>query len=91
MELAAAFVALQRHDPSAADAFDTLVALADETESRLDQAIVRLARAYAWRALRHPDADDAARDAQKRLAAIGTTSPGWARVFSLAAGVDEIR
>jgi tetratricopeptide (TPR) repeat protein len=85
--LGLAFAKLQSGSPDAADAFDAVVADADGTESRLDQAIVRLARASAWRALGRDDADDAAQDAEMRLEAVGTTAPGWARLFAMASGV----
>jgi class 3 adenylate cyclase/tetratricopeptide (TPR) repeat protein len=83
-----AFGLLQAGSADAVDAFEALVADADGTESRLDQALVRLARAHAWRALGREDADDATRDAETRLAAMGTTAPGWDRVFSLASRLD---
>jgi class 3 adenylate cyclase/tetratricopeptide (TPR) repeat protein len=84
--LGAAFARLRSADPDAAGAFDALVAESDETEARLDQAITRLARAHAWRALGRADADAAAAEAQSRLDAIGIAAPGWSRAFSLAAG-----
>jgi class 3 adenylate cyclase/tetratricopeptide (TPR) repeat protein len=86
--LGRAFGLLQAGSADAVDAFEALVADADGTESRLDQALVRLARAHAWRALGREDADDATRDAETRLAAMGTTAPGWDRVFSLASRLD---
>ena len=67
-------------------AFDQLVAFSDTTEARLDQAVTRLARAHAWRALGRGDADEATRDAQVRLDAIGISATGWDQLFSLAAG-----
>ena len=84
--LAHAFAALQAADPGAPAAFDEVVVAADATESRLDQAIARLARAHAWRALGRADADTAWAEAQDRLTAIGVTAAGWSRVFSAAAG-----
>jgi class 3 adenylate cyclase/tetratricopeptide (TPR) repeat protein len=84
-----AFARLQMGADDTVEAFDALVADADDTESRLDQALVRLARAHAWRALGREDADAAARDAETRLAAIGTATPGWNRVFTLASQVDS--
>jgi tetratricopeptide (TPR) repeat protein len=84
--LAGAFARLRAGDPDTVTAFDDVVALSDTTEARLDQAVTRLARAHAWRALGRRDADEAARDAQARLDAIGITAPGWDRLFSLAAG-----
>jgi tetratricopeptide (TPR) repeat protein len=85
LALADAFVKLQCNDPDAADAFDAIVATADATESRLDQAIVHLARSEAWRALERSDADDAEREANTRIEAIGTPLTGWRTVFSVAA------
>jgi tetratricopeptide (TPR) repeat protein len=86
LALAEAFAKLQLNEPDTADAFDALVATADATESRLDQAIVAVARAEAWRALERADADDAEREANLRKEAIGTQLPGWHTAFSLAAG-----
>ncbi|HSO96679.1 MAG TPA: adenylate/guanylate cyclase domain-containing protein [Acidimicrobiia bacterium] len=84
--LASAFARLRADDPATVGAFDAVVAFADRTQSRLDQAVTRLARAHAWRALDHRDADDAAHEAQAHLDAIGITAAGWDRCFSLAAG-----
>ncbi len=83
--MADAFARLQRNDPGAADAFDSLVATADATESRLDQAIVSLARSQAWRTLGRPDLEDVEREANARLETIGVPLTGWSTVFSLAA------
>jgi DNA repair protein RadC len=85
LALADAFVKLQCNDPDAADAFDAIVATADATESRLDQAIVHLARSEAWRALERSDANDAEREANTRIEAIGTPLTGWRTIFSVAA------
>jgi hypothetical protein len=84
--MAGAFARLRLGEPDAADAFDAVVAASDATESRLDQAITRLARAHAWRALARSDADAAERDARARLENLGIGAPGWDRLFSLAAG-----
>jgi hypothetical protein len=81
-----AFARLQAGAPDAVEAFDAVVADADLTESRLDQAIVRLARAHAWRALGRDDAEEAFQDARSRLAAVGTEALGWERVFVMASG-----
>jgi class 3 adenylate cyclase/tetratricopeptide (TPR) repeat protein len=87
--LGRAFGLLQARSDDAVGAFEALVADADGTESRLDQALVRLARAHAWRALGREDADAASRDAESRLHSMGTSSAGWARVFSLASRLDR--
>ena len=50
------------------------------------QAVTRLARSHAWRALGRADADGATRDAKARLDAIGITASGWERLFSAASG-----
>ena len=81
-----AFGRLGAGDPEAAAAFDAAVARSDATEARLDQAITRLARAHAWQALQHPEADAAMAEARSRLDAIGIEAPGWSRAFALAAG-----
>jgi class 3 adenylate cyclase/tetratricopeptide (TPR) repeat protein len=84
--MAGGFTRLRAGDPEAPAAFDALVAFADGTEARLDQAITRLARAHAWRALGRDDADMVWAEARRRLDAMGITAAGWSRVFSAAAG-----
>jgi tetratricopeptide (TPR) repeat protein len=83
--LGGAFARLQQGDPSAADAFDAALARVDETDARLDQAIVRLARARAWAALGRPDAEAADEDASCATASLGRDLAGWDRLFTLAA------
>ena len=83
--LAGAFARLRAGDTDTIRAFNNVVAVSDATESRLDQAVTRLARAHAWRTLGRADADEATADAQTRLDAIGITADGWDRFFSLAA------
>ena len=84
--LAGAFARVQADEPDAADAFDAAMAQIDATEARLDQAIVRVARAHGLAALGHPDAAAARRDADVRLAALELGMPGWERACRLAAG-----
>jgi multidrug resistance efflux pump len=84
--LAGAFARLQAGDEDAVQAFDEAVTLVDATEARLDQAIVRLARARAWTALGHPDRERAESEAQTALAVLGHDLSGWDRVFRTAAG-----
>jgi tetratricopeptide (TPR) repeat protein len=84
--LAGAFAALQIGAADAPDRFDAVVAASDATESRLDQAVTRLARGQAWRALGRDDADAADDDARGRLATMGIDGSGWVRLFSVAAG-----
>ncbi len=75
---------MQRGDPDAAASFDTVLAGIDSSESRLDQAIARLARAHAWRALGREDTGDAEHEARARLASLGIDASGWVTVFSAA-------
>jgi hypothetical protein len=82
---ALAFAKLQQKAPDAEAAFDALVEAADATESRLDQAVARLARLQAWRSLGRPDQVDAERDMSARLQSIGAELSGWARAFERAA------
>jgi len=63
-----------------------LLSAIDTTESRLDQAIVRLARAHAWRAMGRDDAEAAEHEANARLASLGIAARGWVTVFTAATG-----
>ena len=80
-----AFALLQLGASGAVDAFDALLATVDETDARLDQAIVRLARARAWTVLGRDDAEAVESDAQCSTASLGRDLAGWDRVFTLAA------
>jgi class 3 adenylate cyclase/tetratricopeptide (TPR) repeat protein len=84
LAVAHAFALLQHDDPAAVAAFDAVVEDADTTESKLDQAIARLARAHAARVLGRADAEEIERDTNTYLEAIGSRLPGWGRVFELA-------
>jgi class 3 adenylate cyclase/tetratricopeptide (TPR) repeat protein len=84
--LADAFARLRDGDAPAPAAFDALLSGIDATESRLDQAIVRLARAIAWRALGRDDTPAAEREANARLASLGIEARGWVTVFTAATG-----
>ena len=86
---AGAFAQLQLGAAGAAGTFDALVAQADATESKLDQAIARLARARAWRALDRPDAETAEADARGRCRSVGVDLGGWDAVFTRAARGDR--
>ncbi|MSO79524.1 MAG: hypothetical protein EXQ79_07935 [Acidimicrobiia bacterium] len=86
--LAGAFARLQAGETQeAVAALDHALAIVDETEARLDQAIVRLARARAFTALGRPDAEEAEADSAAALAALGHDLWGWDRLFSLATQV----
>ena len=66
-------------------AVDRAVELADATESPLDQALARLARAHALEELANADAEPTRRDAQERLARLGYDADGWAMAFRMTA------
>ncbi len=63
---------------------DAAHAIATTTDARLEHAIAALARSRVLDALRDPDAAAAYDDAQRQLAALGMTAPGWHQVFDLA-------
>jgi hypothetical protein len=87
LDLAGGFARLQAGESDAAAAsFDAALETVDATEARLDQAIVRLARARAWGALGRPDVAEAEADASAALATLGHTLSGWDRIFTLASG-----
>ena len=73
---------------AAAEAFDRAEALADGTDDRVAQALVRLARAEAGDAVGRPDRGRRS-DATRRLAELGIDAAGWRRIYrdaALAAG-----
>jgi class 3 adenylate cyclase/tetratricopeptide (TPR) repeat protein len=72
-------------DERAREACATALALADGTESPLDQALVRLAHAHVLDALGDPEASDARVEARTRLDALGLAASGWETAFRLAA------
>jgi class 3 adenylate cyclase/tetratricopeptide (TPR) repeat protein len=76
-------------DACAREACATALALADGTESPLDQALARLARAYALAALGDPEAESVRAEARARLDAIGVRASGWETAFQLAATGDR--
>jgi tetratricopeptide (TPR) repeat protein len=72
-------------DECAREACATALALADGTESPLDQALARLAHSHALAALDDPEAEAVAADARARLDALGLRAAGWETAFHLAA------
>ncbi|HUS62111.1 MAG TPA: tetratricopeptide repeat protein, partial [Acidimicrobiales bacterium] len=84
--IARGFVELQQGSiVGASEAFDAAASLVDATDDRLDQAIVRLARAMAWEAAGSDDALAARTDADAALARLnGEPLLGWTTAFSLA-------
>lgn len=87
LAMAAGLAAARAGQVEAADAaIDGGIDLVDTTESRLDRAVMRLARAWAWQALGRSDAAAARADALHRLEAIGLGTTGWDRLFREAVG-----
>jgi class 3 adenylate cyclase/tetratricopeptide (TPR) repeat protein len=72
-------------DACAREACATALALADGTESPLDQALARLAHSHALTALDDPEAEAAGAEARARLDALGLPATGWETAFHLAA------
>ncbi len=72
-------------DACAREACATALALADGTESPLDQALARLAHAHALRVLGDPEAETVGTEARARLDALGLPATGWETAFRLAA------
>jgi hypothetical protein len=72
-------------DECAREACATALALADATESPLDQALARLAHSHALAALDDPEAEAVAAEARSRLDTLGLPATGWDTAFHLAA------
>jgi class 3 adenylate cyclase/tetratricopeptide (TPR) repeat protein len=72
-------------DACAREACATALALADGTESPLDQALARLAHAHVLAALDDPEAEGVGAEARARLDALGLRASGWETAFHLAA------
>ncbi|HEV8208329.1 MAG TPA: adenylate/guanylate cyclase domain-containing protein [Acidimicrobiia bacterium] len=72
-------------DACAREACATALALADGTESPLDQALARLAHSHTLTALDDPEAEAAGTEARARLDALGLPATGWETAFHLAA------
>jgi phosphoglycerate dehydrogenase-like enzyme len=84
--MARALAAAQLGDEALArEACATALAVADGTESPLDQALARLAHAHVLDALDDPDAPAARAEARDRLDALGLAATGWETAFRLAA------
>jgi hypothetical protein len=82
--IAGALARVQAREPDVVEAFEAAIARVDATEARLDQAVVRIARAHAFAALDHPDAELARRNADTHLAILELNMPGWERAFARA-------
>jgi class 3 adenylate cyclase/tetratricopeptide (TPR) repeat protein len=72
-------------DACAREAGATVLALADETESPLDQALARLAQAHVLEVLGDSEAEAMRAEARARLDALGLAATGWETAFRLAA------
>ena len=79
-----AFVRTQQGAPDAREPVDAAYEIAIATDAPLEHAIAALARAKVLGVLGTDDAVSAAEDADQRLARLGLTCDGWARVFDLA-------
>ncbi|MGH9032327.1 MAG: ATP-binding protein, partial [Acidimicrobiia bacterium] len=85
LALARGFAQVQLGDTAGAEqCFWRGLEIADRTESRLDQAVARLARARAWAAMGRSDTGDAEHEADARLEALGIDATGWDTVFRMA-------
>ncbi|MGH8983905.1 MAG: ATP-binding protein [Acidimicrobiia bacterium] len=85
LTLARGFALVQLGDTAGAEqCFWRGLEIADRTESRLDQALARLARARAWAAMGRADTGDAEHEATARLEALGIDAVGWDTVFRMA-------
>ena len=85
LALARGFAQVQLGDTAGAEqCFWRGLEIADRTESRLDQAVARLARARAWAAMGRGDAGDAEHEAAARLEALGVDAAGWETTFRMA-------
>ena len=69
----------------AAAAFEEAQTAAFATDSRLDRAIVIVARSYAYSALDLPSGHELATEANLALHGAGFEAHGWRTVFELAA------
>jgi tetratricopeptide (TPR) repeat protein len=66
-------------------AVDEAVATADATQSRLEQAVTRLALVFVLEQIGARDAASAHDDAEQRLHEVGIDAVGWRRLFALLA------
>jgi tetratricopeptide (TPR) repeat protein len=79
-----AFVRTQQGSPDAREPVDAAYGIAIGTDAPLEHAIAALARSKVLAALDTDDAAAAAEESERRLAEVGLTCDGWARVFDLA-------
>ncbi len=72
--------------PAMDAAFEQALVLADSTDSRLSQTVVRLARAIGHEALDQADAGVLRSEAEVAIAQLGARPSGWETAFLLAVG-----
>lgn len=90
--LARAFAFCRQGDRAAMEAaFAQALVNIDGTDSRLSQAIVRLAHAIGAEACDSPEAASLHTEAEAALTALGARPTGWERAFRLAADVEPVR
>jgi tetratricopeptide (TPR) repeat protein len=86
LQIARAFALLRTGDSEGADAaLEAATKIVDGTQSRLDQCLVRLARAAYMGATNQP-ATAAAADALERAGTLGYRPIGWEHTYALMAG-----
>jgi tetratricopeptide (TPR) repeat protein len=80
--IAEGLIHARRGDAEAVEVvFDRAIAEIDATDSRMSQAVVRLAHGVALEALGSPEAADVRQDAEGRFADLDLDMRGWATVF----------
>lgn len=90
--LARAFAFCRQGDRAAMEAaFAQALVNIDGTDSRLSQAIVRLAHAIGAEACDSPEVGSLHTEAEAALTALGARPTGWERAFRLAADVELVR
>lgn len=89
--LARAFAFCRQGDRAAMEAaFAQALVNIDGTDSRLSQAIVRLAHAIGAEACESPEVTSLHTEAEAALTALGARPTGWERAFRLAADVSPV-
>lgn len=89
--LAAGLVAVQQGDVMMADAlFGKALEAVDATESRMSQAVARLAQAIGHETLETAAAVELRVSAERSLEELGVHPRGWERAFRLAAGSTDV-
>jgi len=74
-------------EPAARLAFGDAIEMIDATDSRVSQAVTRLAEAIALQAIGTDDAAEKRRDVEVQLDSLGLTGTGWHTLFERAANL----